>query len=254
MQIFKTLLTASFLISSLAAAKDIQRVDVQVNFRTDEKTVRSALDLRNKDVEEREVYLFENKKLAMYSHNIQIRLRIEADRIELGVKRWNLTEDEFNRFDQQFNGRCEKDIHGKDVIRACVIKQYIDLKKAKKLTAGEVDLFSVLNREQLALLIDGSLPASKILRSLRALGPIHSRAWKWKKNDRKFSLDVQTIAGVKLPFMELSVKAENTDPTELFRETVDDLEARGLDIPANQSGRRLEKLRALLNCDRLLSN
>lgn len=242
-----------FLSVSVAAETDGSRIDLQINFRGDKKEVKQALNLKSNEASDRQVYLFENKKLEMYWNGIQIRLRIENGEYELGVKRWNISDEEFAHFESELMGRCEQDIHGPVITPACVIKILLDPKIAKKLLAGEVNLLSVLSREQLAILIHGPLPSPETLRSLLTLGPIQSEAWAWKKGGRKYSLDIQTVAGVSEPFMELSVKTEDEDPEDLHDEIVEWLEEKGLEVPYDQSGRRIEKLKALLRCDRLLA-
>ncbi len=232
----------------------LEKVDLQFAVSGSEDEILKALDLRRRDVIEREIYLFDTDELAFLERRIQIRLRIENDEAELGVKRWGIDPADFARLQELFGSQCEVDVHGSTLIRSCAVKRIIPAKKAFHLVSDDAKLLDVFNREQIALLFEGGSPPLVMLREAQPFGPIGSRSWEWHDaNDSKFSIDIQKLPD-KQRFIELSMKIRTGDAIKEKEKLEKDLRARGLALEPDQHGRRTEKLTGLLNCARLLKS
>lgn len=230
-------------------------MDFQVNLEGSEGALKEAFGLGKKGMRTRDIYLYDSADLRLFRSNIQIRLRIEDDRTEIGVKRWGLSAEDFQRFEQRLNGDCEIDLHGEIHIRSCRVKKIISENKALKLINGNMHLFDVLNTDQLSLLLDGHLPEGKPFDDVQPLGPIRSRAWEWSKGDHRYSLDIQILPNSTEVFAEISLKTDEQSLPDKARQLLDDLMNKSVTIRTDQHGRRIEKLRGLLlSCEELLNS
>lgn len=236
-------IAASFSLCSWA-----KRVDLQFAIEGKEPEILTALELDPKDVEEREIYLFDTPSLDLFKQRVQVRLRFQRDGVELAVKRWNLPAADFERLSHTFDGICERDVHGDLVVPACVAKKTVSGKLGRDLIEGKVQLLGALSRIQLELLMEGGSPARLTLDSSRPLGPIGSRVWEWSHRGSKFSLDFQSLPGAGGPLIEFSVKTNSFQPIAKAQEIRGQLLRRGLVLPNDQAGRRPVKLRTLLRC------
>lgn len=224
-------------------------VHLQYAFKGETRKVAKILDLRKRDAERRKVYLFDSFALDLYHHNIQIRIRLEDDRAQLAVKRWGLTQTEFNEL-QGVLGTCEIDVHGPVEIRACGVKFQIPSHEADLVLNGK-SVLSIMNDQQRYLLTKAQMP-SDLFAEVVPLGPVESLAWSWRDADEnKYGIDIHQTPDA-FVFRELTVKTTASHAIREWLKVREELSKRGLDLSRKQHGRRLEKLTGLIHCARAL--
>jgi hypothetical protein len=243
-------LTALLLIfSNLAGADSIQTVDLQFAFKGRVGTVTRAFGLDLRNVRRREVYLLDTLNLDLFHRNLQIRLRVGREHGQIAVKRWGLSQAQFEYLRSTL-GNCEIDVHGPVIARSCTAKSKITVDEASSIVSGQSALQSLDDR-QISLLTHGQVPM-ELLRHTVALGPLASMAWSWETDDgRNFNIDFQ-ISPDRRSFKELSVKMNSAGFVEQWLAVQMELHSRGLRLARRQNGRRLEKLTSLLMCERSL--
>ncbi len=128
--------------------------------------------------------------------------------------------------------RIEQDWAGdKDpVLSASLVREVTAADADRALTGGVTDLAEMLSADQLGL-VEDYVGRPLETATLRPLGPVRARKWKFRLGGRKISGEEWLVPGADLRFFELSDREDDPDQAESTRQLLLDLyEAEQLEL------------------------
>ena len=198
---------------------DSFNTDVQLQICESFEAVAAKLGQTIDADRDRDVFLFETKKLDLYKAMIQIRLRIKKNRGELAVKGFGLPSTIFEKAALQ-GAECEVDSHGDQKIVSCSFVQELSKEQGIRLSKDPSEMKNSLSQVQWDFVnnaIGGNIAGNAVFPDLLSLGPIPERKIKFEVNQHDFALGESTTPGG-LVTTELKTKQPSTQLKEAVLE------------------------------------
>lgn len=228
--------------SAAAEPPPAARAEIQINLCAEPAQIIDALHLQPKGASPRRAWYFDTRNLDLYRQGLVFRLRRTDKATELTLK---VADQDCGRVAPDLipagQGKCEYDLHGRDMKGAVSLSRSLDDPTVERLRAGDRSLAEMLGPGQVRYLRD-VLSVWPLPEGIERFGPV--RIQPYRARGQHFVVEMWELPGGER-YTEISRKAKAADALRLRAELEDTLARAGIAECPDQSSQAGAKLRAM---------
>jgi hypothetical protein len=226
------------------SASTAARVEVQIGLCSEPGAIVSALGLAPAPTGHVEVWYFDDPSLTLFGRGLVFRLRVKPRESELTMK---VADQDCARVPRDLipprEGKCEYDLHGKDLKGAVSLGRTLDERTRAELVAGRLTLPQVLGPAQVRYLREAAR-VWPLADGLRPLGPVRIDAY--SRAGRPFVVEVWRLPSGRR-FVEISRKVAFEEASRARTALESELASAGVRVCLDQASQARAKLEDLVS-------